>query len=117
MGRYAGIQTVKKMKILIWMLLLLLLTGCSNKVEDVPLMFLVTHASSFDGRQVQVSGVVRGLAEPEHYWLEDEQLNRVGLHPASAARAYLDQTVMVTGRFSADRSKGRHLRGIRVLSE
>ena len=98
----------------ILLLMVLMLTACTWMAEEVPLAFLVTHSSSYDGRQVQVSGVVRGYSKPEHYWLEDEQLNRVGLHPASAARTYLDQTVMVTGRFSADRSKGRHLRGIRV---
>lgn len=95
--------------------LLLLLTACSQQEEQVSLVFLTTHASSYDGRQVQVRGVVRGLAEPEHYWLEDQQLNRVGLHPASVARAYLDQPVIVTGRFTADRSKGRHLHRIRLV--
>jgi hypothetical protein len=98
----------------IFLLTVLALTACSRSAEEVSLVFLTTHATAYDGRQVQVSGVVRGLAEPEHYWLEDAALNRVGLHPASAARVYLDQPVTVTGRFSADRNKGRHLHRIRI---
>ncbi|SFC07696.1 hypothetical protein SAMN05660443_1455 [Marinospirillum celere] len=87
-----------------------LLVGCSGSTDEVSLDFLVLHSGSYDGRTLTVEGQVRGLEEPEHYWLEDDRYNRVGLSPDQEVKPYLDQSVRVTGRFEASGDKGRQIR-------
>lgn len=102
-----------------WILVfsLILLAGCSGPEDKVPLDFLVLHSGSYNDRTLIVEGQVRGLEEPEHYWLEDDRYNRVGLSPDHRVKDYLDQSVRVTGRFQASGEKGRQIlvREIEVL--
>ena len=86
------------------------LAACSGAAEEVSLDFLVQHSDSYKGRTLIVEGQVRGIDEPEHYWLEDDQYNRVGLSPGLQVKGYRDQAVRVTGRFEASSDKGRQLR-------
>jgi len=90
--------------------LVILLAGCSGAAEEVSLDFLVQHSDSYKGRTLVVEGQVRGIDEPEHYWLEDDSYNRVGLSPDQQVKGYRDQTVRVTGRFQASSDKGRRIR-------
>lgn len=86
------------------------LLGCSGSSDEVSMGFLVLHSGSYDGRVVTVEGHVRGMEEPEHYWLEDSHYNRVGLRPKHQASSYLDQQVRLVGRFEASSEKGRRIR-------
>ena len=100
-----------RLRHLAWVgLLSLLLAGCSGRGDEVHLSFLVLHSDAYHGRVVTVEGRVRGLEEPEHYWLEDDHYNRVGLSPDQQAQAYLGQQVRVTGRFEAAGERGRQVR-------
>jgi len=47
--------------------------------EDVSLAELAARPQASDDRTVRTRGIVRGLDDPRHYWLEDPQINRVGL--------------------------------------
>ncbi|WP_404419536.1 hypothetical protein [Marinospirillum sp.] len=95
-----------------WILVIsvVLLLGCSGAADEVSLSFLVEHSTAYSGRNLVVEGQVRGLEEPEHYWLEDSDMNRIGLKPDHRAKTYLDQQVRVTGLFQASPDKGRWLR-------
>ena len=105
------------LKLITSLVTVFLLLGCSSGQEEVPLGFLVLHSGSYEGRTLGVKGRVRGLEEPEHYWLEDKHYNRVGLTPGSAVQDYLDQQVRVVGRFQASSDHGRqlHVRAIERL--
>lgn len=70
----------------------------------------------FNGARVRSCGMVRGFDNPEHYWLEDRHLNRVGLPNSAtvAAAARQDSPMIVTGRFQQRRDGGRHLEDIEL---
>jgi|AntRauTorcE11897_2_1112592.scaffolds.fasta_scaffold02718_4 hypothetical protein len=101
---------MSRIKLWIIFMSLALLLGCSSAAEEVSLGFLVEHSGSYSGRTLIVEGTVRGLEDPEHYWLEDSDLNRIALKPHSRAEIYLDQQVRVIGLFQASTDKGRWLR-------
>jgi hypothetical protein len=90
--------------------LAVMLAACSDPPVRVTLSMLASDPARFDGRTVTTEGVVRKFAEPLHYWLEDKDVNRVELEPASAAADYLDQRVLVTGRFRYSQREGRRIR-------
>jgi hypothetical protein len=73
--------------------------GGANDAIEVPLATLAAEPRHFDGRTVATIGIVRGIAEPRHYWIEDADFNRVQLVPDDVAAPYLDRTVRVAGRF------------------
>jgi len=88
-----------------------LLAGCdySDAPQGAPLRALAAEPESYQGSLVATSGVVRGFDEPEHYWIEDEALNRVALAPKETARDHLSQRVQVVGTFHYDPGRGRWL--------
>ncbi|WP_114417893.1 hypothetical protein [Marinospirillum perlucidum] len=101
-------MSLKKLLVTAW--ILILLGGCSDpQPEEVNLGFLVTHAEGFDRQLIEVEGWVRGWQDPEHYWLEDEAFNRVGLEPEQLARDHLDQQVRIRGSFKTSSARGRSL--------
>ncbi len=98
-----------------WLVMALWLSGCSEKPpSEVSAAFLLLHSETYQGRQVILEGWVRGMQDPEHYWLEDDQQRRIALHPAQTAQPFLDQPVRVTGRFNADLQRGRRLSEIQI---
>lgn len=93
-------------------LLMLLAIGCER--TDTPLRIdlagLVEAASDLDGRRVETTGVLRLHPDPEHAWIEDSRLHRVGVEPTASVRGFIGQTVWVRGRFRLDPEQGRQIR-------
>ena len=59
-----------------------LISGCRGQLTvTVPLPMLVNNPAAFDDRHIVTQGVVRHFNDPLHYWIEDEQLNRVEIFP------------------------------------
>lgn len=90
----------------------LLIAACSEEPPapaTVQLVNLVRFAESYDGRRVTVTGTVRAHPEPEHYWIEDSDLNRVAIQPSSAVSELVGETVRVTGRFRRSPERGRSI--------
>ncbi|RUO25311.1 hypothetical protein CWE09_00820 [Aliidiomarina minuta] len=100
-------------KVVLPVSLLLLLAACSGATE-VSLANLVNQEYSLDGRTVLTKGVVRTFEEPRHYWIEDEQLNRVSIEPDAAVRDLVGERVEVSGRFTVSREQGRVIQAQRV---
>ncbi len=86
------------------------LAACSDQPARVTLSMLASDPGQFDGRVVTTQGVVQHFDDPLHYWLEDPDVNRVELEPGDVVADYLDQEVLVTGRFSYGVREGRRLR-------
>ncbi len=99
-------------KLLALVCLLLALTACEpgNAPLELSLAELAAQPAAYDGRIVRVRGTVKGFHDPRHYWLEDEQLNRVGLIPEDRIAPHLGRQVTVLGQFSYSRERGRRLR-------
>ncbi|MBL7248982.1 hypothetical protein ACLD02_14740 [Alloalcanivorax sp. C16-2] len=87
------------------------LAGCdySDAPQGAPLRALAAQPEDFQQALVATSGVVRGFDDPEHYWIEDDALNRVELMPLEEARDYLGQRVQVVGTFHYEPGRGRWL--------
>lgn len=77
---------------------------------QLSLSLLVMQQDLHHGKPVQTRGVVRGFADPEHYWIEDPRMNRVALEPGERALPFLGQAVEVSGYFSFHPEQGRSLR-------
>ncbi|WP_194756692.1 hypothetical protein [Aliidiomarina indica] len=97
---------------------MVLLTACSPEPRNLELHVIVAEAHTLDSQVVTTRGTVRMYADPEHYWIEDDALNRVGLHGMDVS-SYVGSDVEVTGRFSVSRERGRHLEvtDVMVLSQ
>ena len=83
-------------------------------VVPVHLADLAAYAPFYDGRRIEAAGVVHRIEEPEHYWIEDDAVNRVRIEPGSAVAAFVGRRVRVTGRFHYAPDEGRSLRAGRV---
>ncbi|MBE0488863.1 MAG: glucose-inhibited division protein B [Halomonas sp.] len=93
------------------LLMALLLAGCGGepRSSEVTLAVLAANAEAHDGSRVVTEGVVRHFEEPLHYWIEDEDLNRVELFPHDAIAPHLGERVRVEGQFAFSREEGRRL--------
>ncbi|MGJ7456332.1 hypothetical protein [Halomonas sp. RA08-2] len=93
------------------LLMALALAGCGGdpRSSEVTLAVLAGNAEAHDGSRVVTEGVVRHFEEPLHYWIEDEDLNRVELFPHDAIAPYLGERVRVEGQFAFSREEGRRL--------
>lgn len=89
---------------------LLMLVACSETDTEYSLQLIVSEQHSFDGRSLTTFGVVRDYDDPKHYWIEDEQLNRVALEPHSSVAGFVGREVVVTGRFMLNEHGGRLLK-------
>ncbi|MFU8815688.1 MAG: hypothetical protein ACNA7W_10100 [Pseudomonadales bacterium] len=89
------------------LILSLLIFGCGDSTTRASLESLAQQPSAYEGRRVVTEGVVRTFAKPRHYWIEDEDLNRVAIEPDHLVSPYLGQVVTVTGRFSASLTSPR----------
>ncbi|WP_394170325.1 hypothetical protein [Saccharospirillum alexandrii] len=91
-----------------------LLGACSDTTTDVPLATLVEQQAEYDGQTLSTTGIVRTFDEPRHYWIEDDDLNRVAIEPDEAVSDYVGERIRVTGDFRADRETGRILEATQV---
>ena len=90
---------------------MLLLAGCAEEpTSEVTLDQLAGSPSVFDGERVRTRGVVHGMDDPEHYWIETRPANRLGIHPGPAVAQRMGEPVMVEGRFTWHPEQGRRLR-------
>lgn len=94
--------------------ILSLLGACSDTTTDVPLATLVEQQAEYDGQTLSTTGIVRTFDEPRHYWIEDDDLNRVAIEPDEAVSDYVGERIRVTGDFRADRETGRILEATQV---
>lgn len=93
-------------------LVLLALAGCADatsEARNASLAVLVNQAEQLDGSRVATQGTVRHFEDPLHYWIEDEDLNRVELFPQERIAPHLGETVRVVGNFEYSPTKGRRL--------
>lgn len=90
----------------------LLLSGCGERAAiATTLEHLANAQQDFDGRDVVVSGTLRSVAAPRHYWIEDAALHRVAIEGAAddVLHELVGERVRVRGRFRYDRSAGRRI--------
>lgn len=89
----------------------LALGGCGDDAAPTPvsLAVLANNPAAHDDTRVATQGVVRRFEEPRHYWIEDEDLNRVELFPHERIAAHLGEAVRVEGRFRFSPDAGRRL--------
>ncbi len=87
-----------------------MLAACGGeRVSPVTLEQLAASAPAFNGELVETEGVVNRFDDPEHYWLEDDAINRVAVKPGSAVRDHLGENLRVVGRFSYHPEEGRRI--------
>lgn len=87
-----------------------MLSACSEpEPVQINLAALREYQGELDGRRVVVSGTVRGFDDPRHYWLENDDLDRVALEGADGLADRLGQTVEVRGVFLYDSDAGRRI--------
>ncbi len=95
-------------------LMLSLLGACSDTTTDVPLAALVEQQAEYNGQTLSTTGTVRTFDVPRHYWIEDDDLNRVAIEPDEAVSDYVGERIRVTGDYRADRKTGRVLEAAEV---
>jgi hypothetical protein len=74
---------------------------------EVSLKWLATTENAYQGKLVRTQGVVRMFEPPRHYWIEDNEPNRVALEPEALVAPWLGHEIRVVGRFHFDDRKGR----------
>ena len=89
-------------------LLFLTLAACGSDAE-VSLQVLADYQDGYDGRTVVTEGTVRTFDDPRHYWIEDDDLNRVAISPDDAVADKVGEQVRVRGLFSASPDAGRSI--------
>lgn len=89
----------------------LVIVGCGNveQPKQVSLAMLTENAASFDNTDVITRGTVRHFEAPLHYWIEDENWNRVEVFPHDRVALFLGETVLVEGHFRFSYREGRRL--------
>jgi len=85
-----------------------------SPVAKLRLEDLVRFAGRYDGERVTSAGIVRSHSDPEHYWIEDDELHRVEVRPPSAVAAHLGERVRIVGRFYYSRKQGRTIEVERI---
>lgn len=83
------------------------LTGCGSNSGSVALETLVELQREYNGERVATRGVLRTYETPRHYWIEDENLNRVALEPEDKLPPLVGRKLRVVGKFSYSPTKGR----------
>jgi hypothetical protein len=89
-----------------------ILGGCGAGGGDavaVDLGVLVDQAAEFTGRTVRTSGHLRHHPDPAHDWIENPELQRVGLTGEPVAGVPVGRMVEVTGQFRYAPERGRWL--------
>lgn len=90
---------------------LLSISACDRESHprEVTLGNLAGNPVHFVGKVVITEGMVHGIVDPRHYWIEDEFLHRVALKPADAVADLEGSRVRVTGVFHYTRDEGRFI--------
>lgn len=70
---------------------------------------LVRFAEGYNGERIATTGSVRSHSDPEHYWIEDTQLNRVEVRPQYAVSSLAGESVRIVGRFRHPLEQGRSM--------
>ena len=92
------------------LLALLLGAACSSgAATEVDLRVLAEQQEAWDGRVVQVTGVLRTHDAPEHYWVEDDAQHRVELVPDDGLAMLVGRRVTARGRFTFREDEGRRI--------
>ena len=87
-----------------------LLWGCGDPAPTrTSLSALTASQLDFNGRHVRVSGTLRTFDSPRHYWIENENLDRVALIALEDLAPLVGQTIDVSGIFVYDRNAGRRI--------
>ena len=98
----------------------LALGGCSPGPYSVALADLRETPERWAGSEVQVSGTLRSYGDregyPEHFWIENEALDRVRLESHRELGALVGWTVEVQGTFRYDRRAGRRIEVASIAS-
>lgn len=92
------------------LLLALTATACGepdSSATELHLADLVRFQDRYDGDMVATSGRVNMFDDPEHYWIEDDAINRVRVVPHEAVSDLVGRHVRVLGRFEYDSGEGR----------
>lgn len=92
------------------------LGACSDAARTVSLAELRETPERYAGSTVAVSGTLRSFDDPEHFWVENDALDRVGLEGGENLRALVGWTVEVRGTFRYDRSAGRRIEVTAIAS-
>jgi hypothetical protein len=98
--------------------LLAVVAGCGSAPEGprrLALSDLADFPKRYDGQVVITQGMARTHDEPEHYWIEDEDLNRVRITPQSAIERHVGKRVRVKGAYRYAPDKGRWIEAERVV--
>lgn len=87
------------------------LAGCdySDAPQAAPLRMLAEQPDNYQGELVTTAGTVRHFQDPLHYWIEDDDLNRVALKPMEKVKPHLGKRVRVTGVFHYQENAGREI--------
>ena len=96
-------------RVLQTVMVLWLLSSCSDAVLEVPIAKLADEPERFHGHVLVVEGLVQRFDDPLHHWLEDKQQNRVGIIPDELLHDLVGQQVRVRGRFTAYPQQGRRI--------
>lgn len=111
---------LKAINFLVPVLSAALVLGSCDDIEtprEVSLAMLTENATDFDNSQVITRGIVRRFEEPLHYWIEDEDLNRVGIFPQEQVAHYWGEAILVEGLFRFSATEGRRLSLTRIKRE
>ncbi len=95
----------------LWVALLVLVfaPACADS-DAVSLAELSDRQASYDGRTVVVEGRVAMIEDPRHFWVEDDDFNRVGIEPGERVADHVGEQVRVRGMFSYSPDEGRSIR-------
>lgn len=97
------------------LVMLMLLTACNKTTAEIPLAMLVEQQAEYNGQTLTTTGIVRTFDIPRHYWIEDDNLNRVAIEPDEAVSGKVGKRVRVTGHYRASRETGRVLEATEVI--
>ncbi len=85
--------------------------GCGSPGPvAVDLDELAEEQGAWNGRVVEVAGVMRSHPDPLHFWVEDEAQHRVELWPpVEGYGGMVGRAVVVRGRFTFVEGEGRRI--------
>lgn len=77
--------------------------------RDASLAELTQQQESWDGQRTRVQGMLRSFDDPVHYWIEDEDLNRLELVPHDGLEPLVGARIQVEGVFTFKETEGRRI--------
>lgn len=105
----------------------LTLGACSPGPRSVTLTNLAETPERWNGSEIRITGTLRSYIArkgyPEHFWVEDETLDRVGVEGAGQGADWRNElhplvgwTVELEGTFRYDRRAGRRIEVASIAS-